>query len=85
MARMSFFLGTVTDELAEELRDLDETQIRMFLFQIGEVISWIGHGDNTRLPKAIQEFAEQVQPSPENNDASDAESGSYSELDPTPR
>jgi hypothetical protein len=62
-ARLAFFMSTVTDELAEELAELDELQVRLFMFQIGEVISWIGHGDNSRLPEAIKDFAEMVQPS----------------------
>lgn len=62
-ARLGFVMEIVTSELAEELKDLDETQTRLFMFQIGEVISWIGHGDNSRLPDAIREFAEMVQPS----------------------
>lgn len=61
--RMAFFMSTVTDELAEELSELDEVQTRLFMFQIGEVISWIGHGDNERLPENVKEFAEIVQPS----------------------
>lgn len=61
--RLAFFMSTVTDELADELRELDEVQTRLFMFQIGEVISWIGHGDNSRLPDAVREFAEMVQPS----------------------
>jgi hypothetical protein len=85
MARMAFFLGTVTDELAEELRDMDEATIRVFLFQIGEVIAWIGHGDNERLPEAIRGFAEQIQPPPPSlpveENATDTASGSHSELD----
>lgn len=61
--RLAFFMSTVTDELAEELGELDELQVRLFMFQIGEVISWIGHGDNSRLPDTVREFAEMVQPS----------------------
>lgn len=61
--RLAFFMSTVTDELAEELSELDEVQVRLFMFQIGEVISWIGHGDNERLPEAVRPFADLVQPS----------------------
>jgi hypothetical protein len=85
---MAFFLGTVTDELAEELRDMDEATIRVFLFQIGEVIAWIGHGNNERLPEEIRVFAEQVQPpsQPIEDDAADSTaSGSYPELDSAAR
>lgn len=85
MSRMAFFLGTVTDELAEELRDMDEATIRVFLFQIGEVIAWIGHGDNERLPEEIRTFAEQVQPPVEGNATDTTASGSYPELDSATR
>jgi hypothetical protein len=61
--RLAFFMSTVTDELAEELAELDETQVRLFMFQIGQVISWIGHGNNEQLPDAVKEFGEMVQPS----------------------
>lgn len=65
--RLAFFMSTVTDELAEELSELDEIQVRLFMFQIGEVISWIGHGDNERLPEAVRPFAELVQPGEHTN------------------
>lgn len=62
-ARLGFVMEIVTNELAEELGELDETQTRLFMYQIGEVISWIGHGDNSRLPEGVRPFAETVQPS----------------------
>jgi hypothetical protein len=69
MARMGFLMTHLTNELADELSDLDEATIRVFLFQIGEVIAWIGHGDNDRLPDEIRSFAESVQPSPPRENA----------------
>jgi hypothetical protein len=36
----------------------------MFMEMMGDVISWIGHGDNTRLPDTVRNFAEQFQPTP---------------------
>lgn len=77
---MAFFMSTMTDEIAEELVELDEMQVRMFMYQIGEVISWIGHGDNDRLPDGVREFAEMVQPSashaePNAHIGTDTESG----------
>jgi hypothetical protein len=62
MARMGFVLTTIGNELADELVDMDELQIRIFLAQIGEVIAWVGHGDNNRLPDSVRMFAEGVQP-----------------------
>lgn len=63
MGRMAFLMTTVSEEIAEEMREYDEMAIRGFMFQVGEVISWIGHGDNERLPEAVREFAEGIQPS----------------------
>lgn len=81
--RMAFFMSTVTDELADELAELDEVQTRLFMYQIGEVISWIGHGDNARLPEAVQPFAEMVQPTGKADDSDTTPDGSSShrELD----
>lgn len=77
MARMAFFMGTLTDELADELGELDEMQVRLYMFQIGEVISWIGHGDNERLPDTVRAFAELIVPSAD----VEPQSSSYPELD----
>ena len=74
--RMAFFMSTVTDELAEELSELDDHQVKFFMYQIGEVISWIGHGDNSRLPEGVREFANLVNPS-----AGNAESDSHIGID----
>lgn len=83
-ARMAFFMTTATDELAEELGELDEAQVRLYLFQIGEVISWIGHGINDRLPEEIRPFADLINPSGTSNaDASgDAKQSSPLAIDP---
>jgi hypothetical protein len=81
MARMAFFMSTLTDELADELRELDELQVRAYMFTIGEVISWIGHGDNSRLPDLVRPFAEQVSPTVSDDSGSDDGAGSYIELD----
>jgi hypothetical protein len=64
------------EELADELGELDELAIRAYMFQIGEVISWIGHGDNERLPESVRAFAEMIQPSEaaDGTDPSDSES-----------
>lgn len=68
LGRMAFFMSTVTDELAEELSELDDHQVKFFMYQIGEVISWIGHGDNSRLPEGVREFADLVNPNAGNED-----------------
>lgn len=68
LARMAPIMMIFADELADELAEYDELAIRAFMFQIGEVISWIGHGDNERLPEAVKPFAEMIQPSRAGND-----------------
>jgi hypothetical protein len=85
MARMAFFMSTVTDELSDELRELDEMSVRGYMFTIGEVISWIGHGDNSRLPEMVREFAEQVSPTVSDDGNADERPGSYIELGPATR
>jgi hypothetical protein len=72
MARMGFLLTTLADELGEEMRDVPEPMLRGILYQCGEVIAWVGHGDNFRLPENLQEFAQQIQPQeiPDDTDAS---------------
>lgn len=61
--RMAFFMNTITDEIIEEMKDYDALTIRAFMFQIGEAISWIGHGDNERVPDAIRPWVELIQSS----------------------
>jgi len=82
MARMAFFMSTLTDELADELAELDEMNVRIYMFQIGEVISWIGHGDNERLPEALREFANLISPTGKNDGSTntDEQTSSYTEL-----
>lgn len=63
MTKMAYIiLPALADEMCEEMEDLDEMTIRVIMAQIGEVIAWVGHGDNTRLPESLQEFAEGIQP-----------------------
>ena len=83
MGQFAYLMGTLTDELAEELGEKDETQVRVILYQFGEVIAWIGHGDNERLPEAIREFAEKICPTSggDNVSTTDRQPGSHKELD----
>jgi hypothetical protein len=62
MARMGIVLTTLGDELGEDLKDMDEIQVRIMLAQVGEIVSWIGHGDNERVPEGLRGFAEMIQP-----------------------
>jgi hypothetical protein len=75
-AKMGMFMTTLTDELAEDMKDMDELKVRLFMFQIGESIAWIGHGDNERLPEFVRPFAEMIQPMVVRDDA-DNEAGSH--------
>lgn len=79
-ARMGFVLDTITDELIEEMRDMPETQVRMFLFYIGQTVAWIGHGDNEALPEFLRAFAEQIQPT-KGYDERGSDARSLAELD----
>lgn len=63
LGRMAPILMSFAEEMSDELGELDELTIRAYMFQIGEVISWIGHGDNERLPEGVKPFAEMIQPS----------------------
>lgn len=63
LGRMAPILMSFAEEMADELGELDELTIRAYMYQIGEVISWIGHGDNDRLPDNVKPFAEMIQPS----------------------
>lgn len=64
MSKMALIiLPALADEMTAEMEDLDEMTIRVIMSQIGEIIAWIGHGDNSRLPDSLRDFAEGIQPS----------------------
>lgn len=58
-------MQSLTDEVIEELGDKDEATIKVFMEQMGEVIAWVGHGDNERLPEQLRIFAETFNPAPQ--------------------
>lgn len=62
LARFAFLMQALTDEVIEELDEKDEETIGGFMAQMGEVIAWIGHGDNSRLPDNLLTFVETIQP-----------------------
>lgn len=72
MARMAPLMSTFMDELADELGEKDEMYMGLYLAQMGEVIAWIGHGDNERLPEGLRVFAEAIQPSDTQTRVSDS-------------
>lgn len=85
LGRMAFLMTTISEEVAEEMREYDEMTMRLFMFQIGEVISWIGHGDNERLPEQVRQFAELIQPTVRDDSTSDGDASSPEQLDTIPR
>lgn len=56
MARFSFIARAMIEEITSELEDRDEETLQHFMAQIGDVISWIGHGDVERVPANLKEF-----------------------------
>jgi hypothetical protein len=62
LGRYAFLMQALTDEVIEELTMKDEATIGTFMEGMGEVIAWIGHGDNERLPDPLRSFAEEIQP-----------------------
>lgn len=64
LGKMAFLMTTVTDELCYELEDLPPEMMELYLAQIGEMIAWIGHGNNEQLPPNIRPMAEGIQPTP---------------------
>lgn len=62
IARYSWLISSLTEELGEELSEKDEASMAIYMAQIGKVISWIGHGDNSQLPEDLQIFANVIQP-----------------------
>jgi hypothetical protein len=82
MGHLAFIMSTMADELAQELEELDEFQVRAYMYNIGEVIAWIGHGDNSRLPEMVREFAEKIYPTVNHdNDDGNTESSSHLAID----
>jgi hypothetical protein len=59
MSRFSFVARAMIEEISEELADRDESVMQEYMEQIGQVIAWIGHGDDSLLPETIRPFAEQ--------------------------
>ena len=92
VARMAFLFDTIGEEIVDEMAEYDETTMRVYLAQIGQIISWIGHGDNSALPEGLRGFAEMVTPTvkppvtePETEDKPDDEEKPEPEVAPEPR
>lgn len=63
LGKMAFLFDTVAEELIDELSGYDDATMQLYLAYVGQVISWIGHGQNDMLPEILQPFAEKIQPS----------------------
>lgn len=60
LGKFAFLMQSLTDEVIEELEEQDEDVIAAYMERMGEIIAWIGHGDDERLPDILRPFAEQV-------------------------
>lgn len=74
MGKMGIIVSSFGNEIAEEMSDMDALKTRIYMAQVGEMIAWIGHGDNERLPESVRWFAEGIQPTrkDDNSSATDA-------------
>jgi len=58
MARFSFVAEAMIQEVSDELADRDEETLRGFMERMGDIISWIGHGNNDLLTEDMRGFVE---------------------------
>jgi len=65
LARYVVIYQALTDEVIEELTERDNEAIGNYMEMMGQVISWIGHGDNDKLPATVRNFADKLQPKAE--------------------
>lgn len=61
LVRFAFLMQALTDEVIEELEEVNEATIEALMMQMGEAIAWIGHGDTNRLPEPLRAFAEELE------------------------
>lgn len=64
LSKFAFLMQSLTEEVIEELEEQDEEVIAAYMERMGDIIAWIGHGDDNRLPDILKPFAEQVENSP---------------------
>lgn len=62
LTKFAFLMDALTEEVIAELEEKDDELIGAFMAQMGDVIAWIGHGDNERLPDSLRMFAEEIEP-----------------------
>ena len=54
--RMAFVMRRVANDVCEEMVDSDPDTVAAYFNQMGQVVSWIGTGDNEALPDALREL-----------------------------
>lgn len=59
LSKFAFLFDALTDEVIEELRTQDDETIGSYFQQMGLVIAWVGHGDDTKLPELMQPLVAQ--------------------------
>jgi hypothetical protein len=64
LGKFAFLMQSLTEEVIEELEEQDEEVIGAYMERMGDIIAWIGHGDDERLPDILKSFAEQVEDRP---------------------
>jgi len=57
LSKFAFLMQALTDEVIEELSGKEDEIIGAYMEQMGQVIAWIGHGDDSRLPDSMRPFA----------------------------
>jgi len=57
LGRFSWLIGDLVDELTDELAEKDSDSLALYMAQMGQVISWIGHGNDELLPETLRQFA----------------------------
>lgn len=62
LSKFAFLMQALTDEVIEELSEKEDEVIGAYMEQMGQVIGWIGHGDDSRLPDSMKPFAAQLEP-----------------------
>ena len=60
-ARFAWVMESMTDEILDELADMDTDQEQMMHWfdELGQVMAWCGHGDDSRLPDSVRPYLQQ--------------------------
>lgn len=60
---MSIILRGVSEQVADELGEMDPEQFALMMAQIGLIVEWVGTGDKGILTDSLRIFAEKIEPS----------------------